>query len=149
MENLGYLQRRLNNISYINNGGCGYAALILHEYLTRHGHNPSFVFLYKVDDEDDIERSTENRRVMQGDDAEAFAPSHVMVLFNNKYYDSSGVYEYGNNIKFKGKFVQHVTHELVKKAWENESTWAFYFDREDCGKMDMALDDILSKEGLS
>ena len=124
MKNLNQVQKYLNKIPNINEGGCGISALTLYRWIKENAEigNTKFVFLYREDSED---RYFNNQKVLKDSEGEADAPSHACLLYEGKFIDSDGDLDISNF-----EWVQIIDEEdFVKRSLENVEDWNYHFDR--------------------
>lgn len=101
------LLTELNAIPNINDGGCGYAAKLIHDFLLDDSQKPTIVCLYKPS-------------------VFMFAPdlNHFCVKTNGKYYDSTGVLDRG-----KWNKEEEFSYSTLCLLLDDPQYWNKDFDR--------------------
>jgi len=135
METLWEVQNYLNEIDYINSGGCGISAYSMYLWLKKNNLiNSSFRFVlcYK----DYCENSyLNNSNVLRDKLGKAVAPNHMVIFYDGKYIDSEGTV----NIS-KYSWIQHVEEEwFIINCLNNIDTWNDCFDRINIRKIEKDL----------
>ena len=78
------LRKYLDNIPYINNGGCGLASLVMYRYLRDEGHELKIVFANKSYN---YENAMTNIKFDIGEASNAQSAAHVFLFHQNKFID--------------------------------------------------------------
>ena len=140
IKTLEDVQEYLNNISFINNGGCGISAYSMFLWLKNNGLINSdfkFVLCYESYGE---ENYINNSNVLKDHSGNAIAPSHMVIYYNGEYLDSEGREDIS-----KYKWVQHVTEEwFIVNCINNIQSWNHWFDRSVINNIEKTLDITLS-----
>lgn len=140
MKTLKEIQQYLNSIPYINEGGCGISAYAMYLWLNKNKlinkslfkKSFKFVLLYRSYSEDFY---INNQNVLRNHSGNAVAPAHMVIYYNNKYLDSTGVVDISEY-----KWVQHVTDEwFIQNCINNIITWNNSFDRKHVPQIESML----------
>lgn len=124
MKKLNNLLSELNKIPNINNGGCGFAALEIYDFLKSEEKDPVITFLYK----DSIApfcpsaiiEYNLNQSYIRKESKNIYTPSHVCVLFEGNYYDSTGKVDI-SEYKHKHYFMRSDLELCLKNdTWNSE-----------------------------
>jgi hypothetical protein len=115
----------LNNIDYINQGGCGISVLAMHRWLVKNklsSFSFNFVCVYFKHSKD---RYVTNQAYLESGKGGLIAPNHVLYYYNGQLFDSRGEqytsgYEYNLYIN---------TEENLIAMINNVSEWNSDFDR--------------------
>jgi hypothetical protein len=83
-ESFTDLRKYLDNIPYINNGGCGLATLVMYRYLIDEGHVVKIVFANKSHN---YENAITNIKFDIGEASNAQSAGHVFLFHQNKFID--------------------------------------------------------------
>lgn len=118
-------RRFLNQIAFINQGGCGVAALALYDAAVRDGKNPKIVYLYSPFF--DYGSQQINEKFKQGKVKRAAPASHVVLKVGRNYWDSDGIIP-AARISFYQKD-DTITREHLISSINNRGAWNTTFNR--------------------
>jgi len=118
----------LDEIPYINNGGCAVVALELSKHIRRLGYKPEIVYLFRTYESNDYERAVNN---------EITTCSHAVVKVGGGYFDSSGELDADYLDSYKYKVA--LSPKYVKDTLER-GDWNSCFNR---GKYTPRIQEIL------
>lgn len=123
---------RLNNIPYLNQGGCGFVALALGNYIKEN--NPymdcCLVLCYSSGyDKDEIQS---NRRAFESKDSEFSCCSHVLIANDGFFLDSEGSRN-EDDLRQRYKVLDFVPFdaEVLQKSLSEKHYWNPDFCRKD------------------
>lgn len=120
------VQEFLNNIPFINYGGCGISALSMYRWLQKNNElkDTKFVYFYCSYDKKEY---LNNKQVLRNGNGKPMGCAHACILHDGKFTDSSGVI---NNIS-KFKWTQIIDEEeFIKQSVNNVDEWNPTFNRE-------------------
>lgn len=124
MKKLNDLLIKLNKIPHINEGGCGFAALEIYELLKKENKSPVITFLYKDSSfpfsPNSITEYKLNEEYIRKESDKIYTPSHVCVLHDGKYYDSTGVIDI-SDYKYKHYFKRSDLELLLETGSWNKN----------------------------
>ena len=127
----------LNNIPYINCGGCGISALAIYRWCKASGIEISdrpFVFLWR--DGDEWEVSNNDSLLFEGEIDRVEAPCHIVIELHNEYYDSEGQGYEQDFIKQE----YHLNEQELLNVINRTGEWNSMFRRaKNIGKIEFAL----------
>ena len=127
------VQKYLDKIPCINQGGCGISALSMYRWLKKNNQlkNTKFIFLY-----DEIYKFNKNRSILQHKKrGQPLPPEHAILVHNKQFLDSSGKVD----LKIYGKYKQTINNEaFIKKSIHSEG-WNEAFDRKYINKIEKKL----------
>jgi len=118
------IPKALDEIHYLNSGGCGYMALALHDELKLRG-IPSTMRLYSSW-EDKVNSAEIDANLESGD---SLPNGHVVVLIGTRHYDSNGAYTVGKRV------CGDVTRPQMKKMLQQKERWNNTFNRKQIPKL--------------
>lgn len=139
------VQEYLSVIPYINYGGCGVSALAMYRWLKKNNQlkHTKFVYLYCKNSEDTY---IKNQQVLKDELNNPLAPSHIVLLHNDKEIDvefeSTTVY-YFKHIVEEERFVVKTVNTL--ESWNpdfNRKVYVRLIEK----KLGIDLSDIISNE---
>lgn len=125
MKNLSDVLCILNNIPFINRGGCGISALALYRWLKKNrvkvSHSP---FVVLCEDEYEL---MHNNAACENGDVDEIIISHVVIEFHGGLYDSEG--RNGDMIRSMPFRQDYQLNEGELLAIINTNAWNSLFDR--------------------
>ena len=110
----------LNNIPTINGGGCGVAAIVIHDILNKYNIPNEIIFLYDHNDDYDLIR---NKTAKQDLSKEFASCDHAVIWVEGQYIDTSG-FKYIN--KYKSR-ISMSREEVIKSL--RQGIWYWLFNR--------------------
>ncbi len=130
--NLKNVQEFLENIPYINSGGCGVSTLAMYRWLKKNQDldGDKFVFMYS-----DKSSFLNNKRILRGEDGKPSAPKHCCLLHDGEFIDSAG------DVDLKEySWIQIIDEEeFIKKTVNNVNDWNYSFDRKNIKEIEETL----------
>ena len=127
---------KLNEIPYLNYGGCVYGALSIYTVAKVLKLKPKIVFLYRDYENDKLKC---NRRALKSDLKDFSGCYHAVIkLVDNNYYDSTGIFT--DDIYLK----DIISYEKALAAFNKTNVWNYTFDRKNIKKIDKLTYDTLS-----
>ncbi len=134
----------------INSGGCGHFGLMLGRKLETTGKKVSVICLQKIINKDDIEIIKKAYGVLPDELKELNKNggylSHIMIKFENKYIDSTGIYEKELHTQYKDFHIMTETSLDKLESWCNTGDWVKIFDVKQLPKISRVLDTYFNKE---
>jgi hypothetical protein len=126
MKSFKETRQYLENVPYINLGGCGIAALALYDAAQKEGKKVDIAYLYHKWWGNHAREH--NHKFKEGKVKKAHACEHVLVRVGNRYYDSTGVV----NIKYAS--IWHlidkgITRDHLVASVNNKDVWNDTFER--------------------
>lgn len=127
---LADVQSNLNDIPYINTGGCGVAALVLYRHLVSNNKKPKIVLLYRKYEECDLEFNA--RKIETGDYRNLIVPYHICIIWKGQRIDSEG---YDAHATCNTDLEQTITEDILIELL-NTGEWNDNFDRSYIGAIE-------------
>lgn len=117
----------IDEIPYVNNGGCAVVAINLYRYILKLGFYPQIVYL---DNDYGI------RENLNG----GHSCAHAFVKVGEEYFDSTGWYTYSTlPEKHRNLNVIELSEDYVEQAVQDPYNWNDTFDRENIPKIERIL----------
>ncbi len=137
IKSLEEAKQFLNEIPYINRGGCGISALSLYRWIKKNQEdkNVKFVFLYtsKTD-------YLNNENVLKNKTGKAESPSHAVLLYDGHFVDSHEDITFSDLSDDGFRWLQIIEEEeFIKQSIKNKDSWNSSFDRENIQKIEENL----------
>lgn len=109
----------LNEIPYINAGGCGISALAMYMYSKKNFNKiPKIIFTYR-----EIYHLNINDKFLSSDSNSTIPPSHALLKYEDKYFDSNKIIN-----KPTRSFEHEVTIDLLIESLKYRDRWNNMFD---------------------
>ena len=122
------VRKFLSSIDYINYGGCGFAALLMHDALRLEGKHHKIVYLY--DDRTHYHFDCNNEAITTGNLTTADSCSHICLKRGKEHFDAT---EDNKDIyKYKASQVvsrKHLIHSLKYGTWNNMFNQDAFFNK--------------------
>jgi hypothetical protein len=129
MKTLLEVKEFLNDVDYINSGGCGVAALAMYRWMEKNNMlkgNETFTFLYVSNDNFFYDN---NEKYFKGKEQLIIAPAHVVLNIDGEYIDSTSRSMERFQYHYPRKHENVTEEELLKSL--NDPHWNDLFER-DC-----------------
>lgn len=123
MKSLSEVRSFLNDIPYINNGGCGIAAYSIYLWLKKHKKlNSGFEFIFMHSNDCDL---WENKCALYNKNITPWAPSHIIIKHRNLLLDVEPGIRYYNE-----KYSLIIKDEkYIIDCINNVNAWCDWFNR--------------------
>jgi hypothetical protein len=115
------LRKYLSNIPYINNGGCGIAALAMYFFLKDKGEAVELVFFHKIFD---AERALSNIKINIESGVTASSANHCGIFYNGQFLDCDSILNPSNYLCII------FTTDVIMREAVAKSQWNSDFDRD-------------------
>ena len=124
------LREYLNDVPFINCGGCGYSAFFIYEFLKSKDKKPEIAFIY---DGGNDNFDTNEAILKKHENLKPSSCAHAVVKVGEFAYDSSGIHKWQDTLDqwSEGNDLYHiVTEDFLLKALANRIKWNDMFDRD-------------------
>jgi len=122
-------RKELDSLPFINQGGCGLAALALYDTAVREGKKPKIVYCYSF--WGDSTAMHKNNLFKEGKRKRAYACSHVLIKVGKRYWDSTGEIK-SKDVKWAYELDEDITRKHLIASINNKGAWNDCFDRRRC-----------------
>lgn len=113
------VRKFLDNISFINAGGCGISALAMYLYAKKNfNKTPKIIFTYRH-----VSPLNQNDEFLLFDSGSVVSPGHALLKYNGKYFDSNKIIN-----KPTIPFEHEVTIDLLIESLKCRGNWNDLFD---------------------
>lgn len=117
------VRKTLNNITNINYGGCGIAALAMYLYAEKNfGKKPLIFLTYENYSTGDFRRNKEFSKTNTG---YVESPSHVVLKYSNKYFDTRGTMDVPKEPLKHKVSVDVLIHIIINAVWNPDFNRAY------------------------
>ena len=124
-KNLDDVRAYLDNVQWINHGGCAIAALAMYRWLKVNGQltpDTKFAYLYNWTSQAHYQT---NLRALEGADIKPSSCSHAVLIFNGRYLDSE-TEQYPQDFSLSHTID---TEDFMLASINNIDQWNYKFDR--------------------
>jgi hypothetical protein len=123
-EALSEVRNYLNSISYINNGGCGIAALVMFRWMKKNRISTKGVKFHFME-RFDVNTINNNKKYLKTKSGKPQATSHIGLIIDDITVDSTG-------IAYREMYPFHLVTKSINiliEAINNVGSWCPFFDR--------------------
>lgn len=120
------LRKFLSDIPYINNGGCGIAALAMYFFLKDKGEQVNLVFFHKIHD---AERAVSNIKVNIENGITASSANHCGIFYNGQFLDCDAILNPSSYLCVIFTTDIIMREAVIKSQWNSDFDRGYYLSK--------------------